>query len=153
MASAISEQRTNLAQHAFNVVSRIANLAPERSRVPPKSIQWIASISSATSADLDDWIAKFASSADEIRAFCILHDIMKEAYFAAHVAEKAFPAGSKVALEIEHDPEADGSWLLVRVEIQDGTDPLPGYHRYVELLVAKLEPRASDKIHVTFFCS
>ena len=101
---------------------------------------------------LPDWLAQYAgSSTNEVLAFCHEKKILEEAGKAVDLAKRVFRSNT-LRLEIQSDPEGEGSWLTIEVSVRGRSvdDVLATYRQYKrELTDLVLRPQR-DAIRIIY---
>ena len=75
----------------------------------------------ASNGPLTDWIVKYATDPDEVRAFCARHRLFKAAHETLKLAQEVYGPRALRA-QIEGDPEGSSEWLIFEVDIHATVD-------------------------------
>jgi hypothetical protein len=100
---------------------------------------------------LTDWLVEFAADARGVRTFCDQHDLDHAVRDTIQLAQRTFPPGSRVELQVKQDPESDELWLVVSLALQASVEvALEHYGRFVEEWVRIVPAAARDRIRFSF---
>jgi hypothetical protein len=84
-------------------------------------------------------------------AFVAARDLTAYVLETERLLVATFPRESHLSLQVETDPEADGTWLVFDVGARCGADDAPrAYERFVGEWIASVPPHARESMRVTF---
>jgi hypothetical protein len=96
-------------------------------------------------------VSEVAAEPHEVRRLCSTPQLLAFAKRAVELAGREFPAGSRVSLRVEQDPESAAQWLAVNVAVKKGTPGiLDCYDRFTALWIAEAPADARGQICLTF---
>jgi hypothetical protein len=93
----------------------------------------------------------FDSASPEAKAFIDAHNLKSEIRHTVALIHDHFPPGIVVSLQVETDPEAEGTWLVIDVKTWGGADTaVRAYNGFVKEWVVAIPPSVRDTVRVTF---
>jgi hypothetical protein len=98
-----------------------------------------------------DWVSEVAAEPDEVRRLAGTSELLAFVKRAVELAGREFPAGSRVSLQVEQDPESVAQWLAVDVAVKKGaTGILDCYDRFTAQWIAEAPADARRLVCLTF---